>query len=784
MGLPRIPSSVRVKRANSYSQQPRPSSAPAEPEHELTNNDRLSEEIRLAERAIRDQEESSSSALGSSPPRYPIQNATRRQSRSVVEDLATRHRDLQHALRKEKKRRRRSASSSLSSDPISSEAASTHGAPRINELPPLNNVPEESSSLPGSVSATSRSQQQPDADTSAQDFSYFNLTRPTPTHATRHEHADRLHPTFYVPTDGVSPFSAPVSDDQSSGPQPGQGQGILRQPTLQKAPPVAPSKSRATIASFRSRLGSLGFTGSNQDHNNNADNVDLEALQQRGKETQDTGNTTPSSSEDSDMHTDAVVDYLDVVDPEISTVTTLQNVGNSIFFPPIPMLYSRRPAFNLPSADRGERRPLLSVSGPDSGESTADSDAAQRRASRASDLGGPLAPVPSRRSTLTRMTSMVSLSNLRRKNVPETTEEERRKHIKQWAEMDVEERNELDEHVRMLLSKKSKFKRAARGFWRYVRTPHGFIITLYGFLITFWGTAICLFLLRWIDVGNKDTQRYWIEICDQILCALFAAVGIGFAPFRAVDTYRMAYIAHYHFLTYKKRRALNLPELKDKNELPRSQPRLTMAQRTMNAVGLGGRRASAAVVDSEACQSQDQAQAQAQNQAQAQTQQGSELTPVRSRGLVPHRERNELFSQEGGAVSIEMTDEADRTSKEDSPRRGLFGRTKKSKEAKKEEKHSAHPSGYTDQNGVIPLGQLRRNPSIASELPKAEEEEVVLTPKQQANLEHQQRKFHASHTFYRYRETVTHRPFELSIMMTVVILLDCHSCLQASLGGT
>ena len=54
----------------------------------------------------------------------------------------------------------------------------------------------------------------------------------------------------------------------------------------------------------------------------------------------------------------------------------------------------------------------------------------------------------------------------------------------------------------------------------------------------------------------------------------------GFAPFRAVDTYRMVQIVHYHKLTYKRRKELNLPDLKDKNELPRAAPRLNFSQMT------------------------------------------------------------------------------------------------------------------------------------------------------------------------------------------------------------
>ncbi len=254
-----------------------------------------------------------------------------------------------------------------------------------------------------------------------------------------------------------------------------------------------------------------------------------------------------SGSSSSDMHEDEVVDYLDVVDPEVATVTALQNVGNSIFFPPIPKLYNRRPTISLPTAARA---PPPSPS-PEAERETREGDIEMGVAGSARDEGG--------FSGLRRVTSFASLVPRRKKRAAPSTEQERRKHIREWAEMDEDERNELDEHVHLLLTKKARFKRAMRGFGRYVRTPHGLIITVYAFSITFWGTAICLFLLKWIDVGNAARQRYWVEICDQILCALFAAVGLGFAPFRAVDTYRMVQIAHYHHLTWKRRRLLQLP---------------------------------------------------------------------------------------------------------------------------------------------------------------------------------------------------------------------------------
>lgn len=53
-----------------------------------------------------------------------------------------------------------------------------------------------------------------------------------------------------------------------------------------------------------------------------------------------------------------------------------------------------------------------------------------------------------------------------------------------------------------------------------------------------------------------------------MLVALFAIVGDGLAPFRAVDTYHMIFIAHYHHLTWRLRREKGLPKLHDRNDLP------------------------------------------------------------------------------------------------------------------------------------------------------------------------------------------------------------------------
>ncbi|GMF70226.1 unnamed protein product [Aspergillus oryzae] len=108
-----------------------------------------------------------------------------------------------------------------------------------------------------------------------------------------------------------------------------------------------------------------------------------------------------------------------------------------------------------------------------------------------------------------------------------------------WTARDIEE---LNDHVRhMLHSRRSKFKRAMKGFGKYVSK-------------------------RWINVGGR--QLYIINVIDNVLVALFAIMGDGLAPFRAIDTYHMCFIAHYTFQTWKVRRKRQLPDLKDKNDLP------------------------------------------------------------------------------------------------------------------------------------------------------------------------------------------------------------------------
>lgn len=63
-----------------------------------------------------------------------------------------------------------------------------------------------------------------------------------------------------------------------------------------------------------------------------------------------------------------------------------------------------------------------------------------------------------------------------------------------------------------------------------------------------------------------------------------------------------------------------------------------------------------------------------------------------------------------------------------------------------------------------------------------EDEISVLNPAQQKKLQHHQKKFNRSHTFYKPHETTTHHAFPLRLLVAVVVLLDCHSLLQIALG--
>ncbi|VDB91370.1 unnamed protein product [Peniophora sp. CBMAI 1063] len=377
-------------------------------------------------------------------------------------------------------------------------------------------------------------------------------------------------------------------------------------------------------------------------------------------------------------YADDVVDWLDVLDPEVATVSTLSNVQNSLFVPDLRGLVNRAPLINLssrsaPLASRASRsgcdecknhataegRHPSVPSGPTNAGTTSDqarvptidevpdAEAAAIEAIAEEQRGR------RQRSTST-PPSLDSSLDLETESTAGLTQKAKGQYAilpagLDWEDWSPQERAELDDYVRHLMhSRKERFRRRARGFWQFFRRPLGFLITLWAFLLTFWGTAWVFFLIGWVSVGGR--QGYFIEICEQVLTALFCVVGIGMAPFRAVDTYHMIFIVRYHRMTLRLRKAVGLPKLTDKNDLP-----------------------------------------------------------------VPNRD---------------ALDEVE--------------------------------------------AQFKQNEPGA----------MVLTRAQQAKLEHHQRKYHKSHTFYRAHESPTHRAFPISLLITITVLLDLHSMFQMALGGT
>ncbi|KOC18377.1 integral membrane protein [Aspergillus flavus AF70] len=238
-----------------------------------------------------------------------------------------------------------------------------------------------------------------------------------------------------------------------------------------------------------------------------------------------------------------VVDVLDVIDPEVSALSTLTNVQNSLFVPNLGPLINRNQTYALsPPRESSES----------TGEETTETEEGEETFEKS----------PEGRPSLER--PLTSLSAVLGKQDPQFAVLPEGSNLEGWTARDIEE---LNDHVRhMLHSRRSKFKRAMKGFGKYVSKPLGFLITLYATLITLFGLAWVLFLIGWINVGGR--QLYIINVIDNVLVALFAIMGDGLAPFRAIDTYHMCFIAHYTFQTWKVRRKRQLPDLKDKNDLP------------------------------------------------------------------------------------------------------------------------------------------------------------------------------------------------------------------------
>lgn len=271
------------------------------------------------------------------------------------------------------------------------------------------------------------------------------------------------------------------------------------------------------------------------------------------------GGQAPQASLPENVYDSRIVDLLDVIDPEVSALSSLTNIQNSLFVPQLGRFVNRRPTYDLsrlPAYPRaGDGHPPEEKH--DEFEATAVPVRPLRRMPTMPEIRPESVERPGTPSE--RAFSITSaLSESRYAVLPHGMD------LEGWSE---EDKAELNDHVRhMMHSRRSKFKRSMKGFGKYMSRPLGFLVTLYATLITLFGLAWVLFLIGWIYVG--DRQHYIINVIDNVLVALFAIVGDGLAPFRLVDTYHMGFIAHYHLKTWDLRKKMALPKLRNKNDLP------------------------------------------------------------------------------------------------------------------------------------------------------------------------------------------------------------------------
>jgi hypothetical protein len=141
------------------------------------------------------------------------------------------------------------------------------------------------------------------------------------------------------------------------------------------------------------------------------------------------------------------------IDPEISTLTTLTNMQNSLFVPNLGRLISRRPVFTLtPTPTRATVAPTRTALSHISSQPPLEAQTSDDRPSLAHT------------STITS-----TLSESRYAVLP---------HGKSLAGWSPGEKDELNDHVRhMLHSRRSKFKRAMKGFGQYVRKRESGLFT-------------------------------------------------------------------------------------------------------------------------------------------------------------------------------------------------------------------------------------------------------------------------------------------------------------------
>ncbi|GKT47687.1 uncharacterized protein ColSpa_07868 [Colletotrichum spaethianum] len=88
---------------------------------------------------------------------------------------------------------------------------------------------------------------------------------------------------------------------------------------------------------------------------------------------------------------------------------------------------------------------------------------------------------------------------------------------------------------------KTTITNGLKAFWKFFLTPSGFVITIYCLNIV---AMLFFLLLKAAPAMNYPTadddnspRKKWLEICSQILNALFCVTGFGLAPWRFRDLY-------------------------------------------------------------------------------------------------------------------------------------------------------------------------------------------------------------------------------------------------------
>jgi hypothetical protein len=168
--------------------------------------------------------------------------------------------------------------------------------------------------------------------------------------------------------------------------------------------------------------------------------------------------------------------------PQVSTLSTLTNVQNSLFIPDLGPLLNRQPTYTL-SRRPPPRRPQ-SLAAPTGRPPPPAPQPDEEKPSEPEGEG----EVDDTRPQLTHSSTISStMTDSYYAVLP---------HGKSLAGWSDAEKAELNDHVRhMLHSRRSAFKRGMRGFGQYIRRPLGFFVTLYAVLITLFGAAWVLFLI-------------------------------------------------------------------------------------------------------------------------------------------------------------------------------------------------------------------------------------------------------------------------------------------------